>query len=372
MRRISAAPLTLLAALLVLPAAPASAAVAPSPASSPAPDRALYEEGRQAVLEMRWTDAIGVFERLLASHPRSPFGDGALYWRAFARAEAGDCAAAYTDLLALEERHPASPRAAAGRALRVRCAGTLLMERPDDPRRAEYARLITEATQRDALPARLSAAEVLLSADPVEGARAVHALAAGLQDRTLLEVLLDRHFADSLALARAADPALPLGPANAVVLVRRPDGVEALGVAEALRVARDDKGSAYSPRARADIQRALDAIRRAYSRGNGTVGRERSRVARVDESEIHLYHGSEETVRILVLDRRRGYREENVRVFVEHGARLTELSMREAEKMAQEGDTRVMGAHALTFVGSSLALIRLDLEAATSLQGGGK
>jgi hypothetical protein len=318
-------------------------------------------------MEMRWEEAGAALGRLLAVHPDSPYADAALYWRAFARAEAGDCASAYADLVTLEERHPRSPRAAAARALRVRCAGSLLAASPDDPKRGDYARLINRATRADALPARLSAAEVLLAADPAEGARALGAIAVDLPDRTPLEVLLDRHFGSAAAVARPADPALPLGPANAVILVRRPGGVDALGIPAALRAARDPSDSAYPPRTRARIEQALGEVRQAAGDDAVRSGREVSRVSQVDDSEIHLYRGAAETVRILVLNRRKGYREDNVRVFVEQGGRQTELGLREAEKMAEAGGTRVMGPRALTFVGSSLALIRLDLEALVEL-----
>lgn len=357
-----------LAALLTLAAAAVAATVA-VPSGSASPDRALYEEGRQAVLEMRWKDAETALARLLQSHASSSYTDDALYWRAFARAEAGDCSSAWADLTDLEKRFPSSPRAAAARALRVRCAGALLAARPDDPGRSDYTRLIAEATRHDSLPGRLSAAEVLLAADPVEGARALREVASGLRDRTLLEVVLDRHFGEALAVARPADPALPLGPANAVVLVRRPDGAEALGVPEALRAARDASESGYPARTRSAIEQALASLRGAGARDGAADGRETSRVSQVEDTEVHLYRGAGETVRIVVLDRDHGYRDDNVRVFVERGERHTELDPQEAERMVQAGDTRVMGPRALTFVGSSLALIRLDLEAVEALGG---
>ncbi len=347
--------------LILLACAPASGA--------PAPDRALYEEARQAILEMRWKEADAALGRLLESRPDSAYADDALYWRGFARAEAGDCGSAYEDLSLLEERYAGSPRAAAGRVLRVRCAGILLATDSADPRRADYARLIAAATRSDTLSARLSAAEVLLGADPVEGARALRALAPTLEDRSLLDVLLDRHFGASAAVARPADPARPLGPANAVILVRRAAGVDALGVAEALRASRDDSGSSYGAAARAAIERSLDDIRRAMESAEDGDGREVSRVVHVEDSEIHLYRGSGETVRILVLDRARGYQDSNVRVFFERGDQQAEMGAREAERMAEGGDTRVMGPRALTFVGSSLALIRLDLGAVAGLGG---
>lgn len=362
MRALRAAP--------VLPVAALAAAAAVLASSIPAPDRALYEQGRQAVLEMRWKDAEVSLARLLETYPGSPFSDDALYWRAFARAEAGGCASAYADLTLLEERYPGSPRVAAGRALRVRCAGALLATDPDDPKRADYARLIAEATRRDALPARLSAAEVLLAADPVEGARAVRSVAAGLKDRTLVEVVLDRHFGEALAVARPADPALPLGAANAVVLVRRPDGADALSLPEALRATRDESESAYPPRTRAAIEHALANIRQAGLRESPGGGREASRVVQIEDTEMHLYRGPEETVRILVLNRGLGYREDNVRVFVQRGGQHAELSARDAERMVEAGDTRTMGPRALRFVGSSLALIRLDLDSVAGPGGG--
>lgn len=352
--------------LVILQAALLAGAAMAHP-DAPPPDRALYEQGRQAIMAMRWDQAAGALGRLLAAYPDSPFADDALYWRAFALAEAGDCASAYPDLATLEERYPRSPRAAAGRSLRVRCAGSLMAASPDDPKRGDYARLISEATRADALPARLSAAEVLLSADPVEGARALRVVAADLRDRAPLEVLLDRHFGSSPAVARPADPALPLGPANAVILVRRPGGADALAIPEALRAARDQSDSAYPPRTRIRIEQALGEVRHAAVTDPAHSGREVSRVAQVDDSEIHLYRGAAETVRILVLNRRKGYREDNVRVFVEQGGRQAELGLREAEKMVESGSTRTMGPRALTFVGSSLALIRLDLDALVEL-----
>jgi hypothetical protein len=334
--------------------------------AGPLPDQVLFEQGRQAVLELRWSDATAALTRLLEAYPDSSYSDGARYWRAFARAEAGDCASAYSDLIALEERFPSSPRLPAARALRVRCAGALLASSSQGVERAKYARVISDASQHSTLPARLSAADVLLSADPAEGARALREATAGLDDPTLAEVILDRHFGDALALARPADPSLPMGPANAVILVRTGNGMEALGVPEALRAAGDDSASGFPTHVRIAVEEALLAVRRAGARPGAAAGREASRVAQVEDTEIHLYRGGLETVRIVVLSRRNGYRDDNVRVFVERDGRIVELSAREAEQMVRESDTRAMGQRALTFVGSSLALIRLDLGAAAA------
>jgi hypothetical protein len=330
--------------------------------AGPAADRALYEEGRQAILEMRWRDATDTLSRLLSAHPGSDYEDDALYWRAFARAEARECAAAYSDLALLEERHPGSPRAEAGRALRVRCAGVLLVDSPADPRREEYASLISRASHSETLPARLSAAEVLLTTSPAEGARALSEVGSQLRDGTLVEIVLDRHFGEAGALARPADPTQPLGPANALVLVRRTAGADALSIPEAARAARPYGPGRYPPTTRAAISSALAVLRRSLGSAGYSAGQEVSRVLHAEDSEIHLYRGPSETVRILVLDRRRGYNPGNLRVFVEREGEASELSLGEAERMVEGEDTRAMGPRALTFVGSSLALIRLDLE----------
>jgi hypothetical protein len=353
--------------LATLGLAVAAAVCAPArPLSATAPDRALYEAGRQAILEMRWREAADTLTRLLSTHPGSNFDDDALYWRAFARAEAGDCAAAYSDLARLEEQHPASPRAEAGRALRVRCAGALLIERPSDPRREEYARLISRASRSETAPERLSAAEVLLTTSPAEGARALSEVGSLLRDGSLVEIVLDRHFGEAGAVARPADPARPLGPANALVLVRRPAGADALSIPEAARAARPNGPGRYPPAARAAISEALASLRRSLGSAAYSAGQEASRVLHAEELEIHLYQGPFETVKILVLDRRRGYNPGNLRVFVEREGGTSELGLGEAERMVEEEDTRVMGPQALTFVGSSLALIRLDLETPAS------
>jgi hypothetical protein len=91
----------------------------------------------------------------------------------------------------------------------------------------------------------------------------------------------------------------------------------------------------------------------------------------IEDTEIHLYRNGDEVVRILVLNRDQGYHESNVRVFVERDGNITEVPARDAERMAARGDTRLLRERSLTFVGSSLALIQLDLEGATALVGGG-
>jgi hypothetical protein len=299
---------------------------------------------------------------LLTAHPDSDFDDDALYWRAFARAEAHECAAAYSDLSLLEKRHPGSPRAEAGRALQVRCAGALLLDSPADPRREEYARLISRASRSETLPERLSAAEVLLTTSPAEGARALSEVGSELRDSALVEIVLDRHFGEAGALARPADPAQPLAPANAIVLVRRPAGADALSIPEAARATRAKGQDRYPAATQAAIADALTALRRSLGSAGFSAGQELSRVLHAEDSEIHLYRGPSETIRILVLNRRRGYNSANLRVFVERDGESSELSLGEAERMVDGGDTRAMGPRALTFVGSSLALIRLDLE----------
>ncbi|MEE9217441.1 MAG: tetratricopeptide repeat protein [Acidobacteriota bacterium] len=355
-------------AALVMSAVLSATALAAPP--GPPADRVLYEDGRQAVLEMRWAEASTTFERLLRKYPDSSFGDAALYWQAFTLIESGDCASAYAQLEILEKRYPSSPRARAGRALRVRCAGKLLIEGSGGERAADYAHLIAEASHTGEMPARMSAAEVLLSTRPVEGVRTLQELARDLDDPSLLEVILDRHFGGASAVSRPLDPALPLGPTNAVILVRYRNRIQALGLAEALRAAKGETDSDYPASLRSAIHDALLEVRRSALRRRPTAEAERSQVAQVDDTELHLYHRGDETVRILVLNRERGYREENIRVFFERNGELTELPVSEAEKMARVGDTSLMGSSALTFVGSSLALIRVDLEAAAALGGG--
>ncbi|MCZ6779416.1 MAG: tetratricopeptide repeat protein [Acidobacteriota bacterium] len=331
-------------------------------------DRSLYEEGRRAVLERRWEAASVVFERLLAAHPDSAYLDDALYWYAYSRAESGECELAYEKLRSLEERFPESHRAVAGHALRVRCAGALLITEPDHPSADEFSILISGTTdERHSTMARLAAVEVLLSTDPVEAARALQTLAGEVEDSSLLEVTLDRHFGGKWAIARPADPAFRLGAANAVVLVRQPDGVAALSLAQALHATAGEAGAAYPERVRADIHEALLDVRQASIRPQKPGRRERSQVVQIEDMEVHLYHRGNEAVRILVLNREHGYESDNVRIFVERDGRLTDLAVADAEKMAEEGNTRVLGRGALTFVGSSLALIKLDLGATAAV-----
>ncbi len=79
----------------------------PAASASPADkDAALYSEGTRAINEGRWTDAAGLFNKVVQQHGQR--AEGALYWRAYAENKEGQAARAISTCAELRHSFPKS------------------------------------------------------------------------------------------------------------------------------------------------------------------------------------------------------------------------------------------------------------------------
>jgi hypothetical protein len=71
-----------------------------------ADDASLYADGTRAINESRWSDAIGLFDRVAEMH--SEHAEGALYWKAYAENKGGQQAGALSTCGELRKAYPKS------------------------------------------------------------------------------------------------------------------------------------------------------------------------------------------------------------------------------------------------------------------------
>jgi hypothetical protein len=96
----------------VSPAAPAgiegvpAASGLPAPAATDAPDSSLCVQGKQAIDQSRWADAIKLFSQVIAQH--GEHADKALYWKAYAEYELGQSKPSETTCTELRAGYPKS------------------------------------------------------------------------------------------------------------------------------------------------------------------------------------------------------------------------------------------------------------------------
>jgi HEAT repeat protein len=82
----------------------------PAPAASASgaavDDASLYADGTRAINESRWSDAVGLFDRV--AQMRGEHAEGALYWKAYAENKEGQPANALSTCGELRKRYPES------------------------------------------------------------------------------------------------------------------------------------------------------------------------------------------------------------------------------------------------------------------------
>ncbi|MGA8162877.1 MAG: HEAT repeat domain-containing protein [Acidobacteriaceae bacterium] len=102
--------LLLAAAVAVAPlrlhAEAAQPSLAANGSSAAADDSGLYADGTRAINESRWSDAVGLFDRVAQMH--SEHAEGALYWKAYAENKEGQSANALSTCGELRRRYPQS------------------------------------------------------------------------------------------------------------------------------------------------------------------------------------------------------------------------------------------------------------------------
>lgn len=78
----------------------------PASAAASASDATLYADGTRAINESRWSDAVGLFDRVAQMH--GDHADGALYWKAYAENKEGQPASALSTCGELRRQYPQS------------------------------------------------------------------------------------------------------------------------------------------------------------------------------------------------------------------------------------------------------------------------
>ena len=74
--------------------------------SAGADDASLYADGTRAINESRWSDAVGLFDRVAQMHGER--AEGALYWKAYAENKEGQAANALNTCGELRKSNPKS------------------------------------------------------------------------------------------------------------------------------------------------------------------------------------------------------------------------------------------------------------------------
>ena len=100
----------LVAALTVVPWFSRAEGMQPIPAANggdaAADDASLYADGTRAINESRWSDAVGLFDRVAEMH--GEHAEGALYWKAYAENKEAQPANALSTCGGLRKRYPKS------------------------------------------------------------------------------------------------------------------------------------------------------------------------------------------------------------------------------------------------------------------------
>jgi HEAT repeat protein len=84
-------------------------------------DAGLYADGTRAINESRWSDAVGIFDRV--AQMRGEHAEGALYWKAYAENQEGQQASALNTCGELRRRYPQSRWLAECSALEIEIRG---------------------------------------------------------------------------------------------------------------------------------------------------------------------------------------------------------------------------------------------------------
>src|ERR1700691_627028 len=77
-----------------------------TPAASDAPDSSLCADGKRAIDQGRWADAVKIFTQVAAQH--GDHADGALYWKAYAEDKLGQSKPSQSTCAALRSSFPKS------------------------------------------------------------------------------------------------------------------------------------------------------------------------------------------------------------------------------------------------------------------------
>lgn len=366
----------------------AVSALCAAPGQAATPDEEIYNQGRNAVFEERWTDARRSFEDLTRRYPASAWADDAHYWLGMSLYEMGDPETAYGVLKQMVSRYPESPWNDDSRALMVRCAESALRNRPardagsaggGSPAavaaNSEYESFLDRATRDSNAKVQLLAIDTVLESHPGKAPELLPRLSTGNGSREAAGLVLDRFFGGDDVKVTIENPALGLRDGNVAIMLRQDDRVSYLTLSEATDLIRSPASAAgrfdreLVSRVR---EKLLQAERHLVREGDpGTVetlaapdGRNKSAIVRVVDGEVHYYSNGEDTVRIVVLRRQAGFNDANVKVFVESGGTSREIKLGEARRIGVRDAAGAPDEATTRYLKAALAIIEIDLNRA--------
>lgn len=367
----------------------ASLAFGTAAASFAAEDADAYAKGRDAIFAEDWARGERLFEDFLRRFPASAWSDDAHYWLGMALYERGQADRAYATLKTMDERHPGSPWADDARVLMLRCAETLLRhERGDGPLSGqpgnqvtvgsgttEYEAFIERSTRDRSSKVQLLAIDTMLVARPEKAAEFLELLprlsGAGAP-REATGLVLDRFFGDSRVKVTIERYERGFTEENVAVIVRSGDQVVLLHLSEALEelVRPATPSQRFNAGLLGEIREKLVSAEQSLIRegGPGTIElaprpgiQAHSAIVKVVDGEVHYYRGSDETLRVVVLNKGAGFRADNVRIFVESASGVTEIHLAEARSLTADGARAGLSVAALRYLQATLAIIEISL-----------
>jgi len=357
-------------------------------------DQDLYDRGRTAVFEERWQDARRTFEDFARRYPASPYADDAQYWLGMAWYELGDPEQAYAVLKTMTSQYPDSPWNDDGRVLMVRCAEAVLKDASQTPagaprvtvstpsaRLAEYESFIEQSTQDSNSKVQLLAIDTMLGSKPGKAPELLPRLNNGKASREAADMVLDRFFGGDRVKVTLEDPDGGLTDGNVAVMVRQGEGVDYLTLSEAIALARSAPGASRVPpyddatvtEIRDKLIRTEQSLTREGDPGSVEMlptngGRSMSAIVKVVDGEVHYYRNGSETTRIVVLKRQGGFNADNIKIFFDDGATVSELSLAEARSISASGGPHGLSEPTVRYLKAALAIIEIDLTRSTGVR----
>ncbi len=364
-------------------------------AAHAAADQDLYDRGRTAVFEERWQDARRIFEDFTKRFPASTYADDAHYWLGMTLYEMDEPERAYEVLKTMTAAYPESPWGDDGRVLMVRCAEAVLKAaespgagasstrstpRVPPARLAEYESFIEQSTQDTSSKVQLMAIDSMLVSKPGRAPELLPRLNNGKAPREAADMVLDRFFGGERVKVTLEDPDGGLTDGNVAVMVRQGDEVEYLTLSEAIALAKASPGANRSGRfdeaTVTDIREKLIRTEKSLMREGdpGSVemlpsagGHSMSAIVKVVDGEVHYYRNGPETTRIVVLKRQGGFNAQNIKIFVDDGSSVRELSLDQARQMPGASGPQGLSEATVRYLKAALAIIEIDLTRSTGV-----
>ena len=346
----------------------------------------LYDRGRTAIFEERWSDARAVFSNFAQKFPASPLADDAQYWLGLAFLEMGQPDSAYATLKTMPSKHPDSPWNDDARALMVRCAEAALREQHGgagmrtaagvpsaSTGRGEYEAFLERSTQDGSSRVRMLAIDTMLESQPGRASDLLPRLTSPDAPRGAADRVLDHFFGAETVRVTMLDPALGLRDGNAMVAVREHESVQNLSLTQALESVAPG-ATRYPAAIQEEIRKQLDLAQHSLMQEGGAgsllapdaaSGNVKSAIIKVVDGEVHYYRNGSEVTRIFVLDERGGFTDRNQDLPGHRRGKPRAESQRGAGLTASGGRQGISDASS-RYLRAALAIIEIHLSRARS------